>query len=173
MSIEGCEGCAVRRCTFERIDGNGVFLSGYTRHTTLADNEFSWIGCSAMAAWGYTKENDGTDGQQPRFTYILRNYVREIGLIQKQSSMWCQAKACQTVLEANIAFNGPRAGINFNDGFGGATNVSHNLIFNQCRESGGARGTWHSPHPDQPARCPHVSQHSTASVRLLAQTTAP
>ena len=66
-----------------------------------------------MAAWGYTQEDDGTDGQQPRFTHVARNYVREIGLIQKQSSMWSQAKTCQAVLEANIAFNGPRAGINF------------------------------------------------------------
>lgn len=35
-----------------------------------------------------------------------------------------QAKACQTQLEDNIVFNGPRAAINFNDGFGGGTNVS-------------------------------------------------
>jgi hypothetical protein len=112
--IEGCEGCAVRGCTFERLDGNGIFVSGYARNTTLADNEFAWIGCSAMAAWGFTQEDDGTDGQQPRFTHVARNYVREIGLIQKQSSMWSQAKSCQADLSANIAFNGPRAGINFN-----------------------------------------------------------
>ena len=65
---------------FERIDGNGVFVSGYTRHVVLSDNEFAWIGNSAMAAWGYTNENDGTDGLQPRFTTVARNYVREIVL---------------------------------------------------------------------------------------------
>ena len=37
----------------------------------------------------------------------------------------------------NINFNGPRAGISFNDGFGGANDVSQSLIFNMCRESGG------------------------------------
>jgi len=44
----------------------------------------------------------------------------------------------------NVVFNGPRAGINFNDGFGGGTNVTKNLIFNQCRESGdhGAMNAW-------------------------------
>jgi hypothetical protein len=89
-----------------------------------------------MAGWGYTNESDGTDGQQPRFTQIARNYVREIGLIEKQSSMWFQAKTSQSILQGNIAFNGPRAGVNFNDGFGGGTNVTDNLIFNQCRESG-------------------------------------
>ena len=35
----------------------------------------------------------------------------------------------------NIFFNGPRAGINFNDGFGGGSNVAENLLFNTCRES--------------------------------------
>lgn len=33
-------------------------------------------------------------------------------------------------------FNGPRAGINANDGFGGGDEISHNLVFSTCRESG-------------------------------------
>lgn len=33
-------------------------------------------------------------------------------------------------------YNNARAGINFNDGFGGGDLVSENLIFNTCRESG-------------------------------------
>merc|ERR1712083_892947 len=32
--------------------------------------------------------------------------------------------------------NGPRAGINLNDGFGGGEEISNNLIFSTCRESG-------------------------------------
>ena len=36
----------------------------------------------------------------------------------------------------NVFFNGPRAGINFNDGFGGGDSISHNLVFSTCRESG-------------------------------------
>jgi hypothetical protein len=88
----------------------------YTRRVSIVGNEFVWQGCSPMASWGYTNENDGTDGLQPRFTTITDNYVHEFGHYQKQSSMWFQGKACQTILERNINFNGPRAGINFNDG---------------------------------------------------------
>jgi hypothetical protein len=62
--------------------------------------------------------------------------VREIGIIEKQSSFWFQAKTAQSIVEGNVLFNGPRAAINLNDGFGGATNISSNLIFNQCRETG-------------------------------------
>ena len=136
LFFENTENCTVLDSKFVRLDGNVVFLSGYNRNTTISDNEFSWIGHSVAVGWGYTNEEDGTDGLQPRFTYLLRNYVREIGIIQKQSSFWNQAKACQTVIEDNIVFNGPRAAINFNDGFGGGTRVARNLIFNQCRETG-------------------------------------
>ena len=37
---------------------------------------------------------------------------------------------------ALVFFNGPRAGVNFNDGFGGGNEVTQNLIFSTCRESG-------------------------------------
>lgn len=76
-----------------------------------ADNHFAWLGLSAMAGWGYTNEMDGTDGQQPRYTSIERNYVREIGIIEKQSSLWFQAKTCLTNLDSNVGFNQPRAAI--------------------------------------------------------------
>eukprot|EP00971_Amphidinium_carterae_P083626 1655428-Amphidinium_carterae.1 len=47
-----------------------------------------------------------------------------------------QAKTAETFISGNVFFNGPRAGINFNDGFGGADELSHNLVFSTCRESG-------------------------------------
>ena len=84
-----------------------------------------------MAAWGDTSTAlsedgarrvawpigpDGRGGDQPRGTRVERNLVREIGIFQKQSAAWFQAVAAQTTLEGNVVFNGPRAGINFNDG---------------------------------------------------------
>jgi hypothetical protein len=79
LFFEGTEDCVVKHCTFTRLDNNAIFLSGYNRRTTLADNDFAWLGLSAMAGWGYTDEHDGTGGQQPRDTSVLRNYVR-VGL---------------------------------------------------------------------------------------------
>jgi len=37
---------------------------------------------------------------------------------------------------SNVFFNGPRAGINANDGFGGGDEIAYNLVFSTCRESG-------------------------------------
>ena len=79
---------------------------------------------------------DGTDGEHPLDTQIIGNTVREVGLYEKQSSFFMQAKTARTNLTGNVFFNGPRAGINFNDGFGGGDVVAHNLDFSTCRESG-------------------------------------
>ena len=72
----------------------------------------------------------------PRFTKVLRNTVREIGLNERQSSAWSEAKACQSEVRGNLFYNMPRAAINKNDGFGGGTVISDNLLANTCRESG-------------------------------------
>ena len=56
-----------------------------------------------MAAWGYTKEvdgvqgNDGTDGNQPRGSLFYANLVHENGHYSKQASPYFQAKSMQTV----------------------------------------------------------------------------
>jgi len=84
---------------------------------------------------GYTKGIDGTDGNQPRGAQVLYNIFREIGMYQKQSSAWFQGKSCQHTIKGNIMFNGPRALININDGFGGATEITENLLFNANRET--------------------------------------
>lgn len=143
LFFEGTTGTVVESCLFSRLDGNALMLSGFNREAVIQDNEFVWIGDSAIASWGYTSGTevygfgwDGTDGNQPRGTQIVGNFVHELGIWEKQSSFYFQAKTCQTHIERNIFFNGPRAGINFNDGFGGASNISENLLLNTCRESG-------------------------------------
>ena len=124
--LEGTELAVVSHCLFERLDGNGIFLSNFNRNASLARNEFAWIGASAMAAWGSTGKclnaqctrklewpvgPDARGGQQPRYTRVVGNLVREIGLIQKQSSAWFQAATAFSHLEGNVHFNGPRAGV--------------------------------------------------------------
>ena len=152
LLIENAENVTVSGVTFTRLDGNGVLLSGYTRDVVLAHNEFAWIGGSAMAAWGSTDQRsangtkgwDASAGNFPRRTLVTQNVVREIGLYEKQAAAWFSAKTSQTTLRENIFFNGPRAGINLNDGFGGGHIIEGNLLFSFCRESSdhGPINTW-------------------------------
>ena len=67
-------------------------VSGYNRNATITGSDFSYIGGNAIAAWGYTNETatdpgrpgvaltgypaagvDGTDGEHPKFTTVVRN----------------------------------------------------------------------------------------------------
>jgi len=153
--LQGTEGVTLSDCQFQRLDGNAVLVSGYNRNATVKDSDFEFIGGNAVAAWGYTNETadtgfpyytpnsnfptagvDGTDGNHPRYTTVTGNLAREVGHYEKQSSFFVQAKTAESVILGNVFFNGPRAGINANDGFGGGDEIGHNLVFSTCRESG-------------------------------------
>ena len=149
IRIEGSENLTVAGVLIENCDGNGISINNYNRNLTIIDNEIRWIGGTAIAAWGSTEQGvgggnislplgmgiDGTRGNQPRGTRIANNFIHEIGIFQKQSSAYFQAQACQTIIERNIVFNGPRAHINFNDQFGGGNKITSNLLINACRET--------------------------------------
>ena len=153
--LQGTVGVTVSNCNFTRLDGNALMVSGYNRNTTVSDSDFSFIGGNAIATWGYTNESksdpgrpgvtllnspeagvDGTDGEHPYNTTVRGCVAREVGLYEKQSSFFVQAKTAGTHLVGNVFFNGPRAGINANDGFGGGDIIEQNLVFSACRESG-------------------------------------
>lgn len=143
LVLQGTENSTVDSCVFERLDGNAILIFGYNRHTTVQNCEFAWIGDTAIASWGITQGLpgmtgvgwDGTDGNHPRYNQILSNIAREFGIWQKQSSFYFQAKSCLNTIRNNVVYNGPRAGVNFNDGFGGGSNLTHNVVFNMCRET--------------------------------------
>lgn len=106
LFIERAERATVAACTFARLDGNALQLSGYNRGAAIVGNDFAWIGDTAMSAWGYTDEHDGTGGDQPRGTLVKGNSCREVGLFELQSACWFQAKTAQTRLESNLFYNG-------------------------------------------------------------------
>jgi hypothetical protein len=143
LQLEGTEGALIDSCIFERLDGMALLISGYNRNVHITRNSFKWIGDSAIVSWGRTTGDpsgtdgwDGTDGNQPRYNLIDYNFASEVGVWEKQSSLYMQAKTSDSLLFANVGFNGPRAGVNFNDGFGGNSTLWKNLVFNFCRESG-------------------------------------
>ena len=123
-------------------------VSGYNRDASVSDSSFAYLGGSAMAGWGYTTSSDpeipggigidGTNGNQPHGTRVVRNICRELGTQEKQSSCkmmlarfgracrlatlesigiagWFQAKTQESTISHNLFFNGPRAMINMNE----------------------------------------------------------
>jgi hypothetical protein len=132
---EGTEGFQVVGCVFDSVGGNGLLISNYARNTSIAGNEFVWTGDSAIVVVGSTNLIDGTSGNQPIGTQVIGNLVHELGIWGKQTAAYFQALTYETYLGYNVFFNGPRSGINFNDGFGGGSLVERNLLFNFVRET--------------------------------------
>ena len=135
LVAEGIEGFKISNCLFYSPGGNGLLLNNYVRGAVIEGNEFVWVGDNAIVAVGSTQLMDGTDGNQPRGTKVVGNLVHEVGIFGKQVCAYVQSLACETQLIGNVFFNGPRAGINFNDGFGGGNFVKNNLLFNFVRET--------------------------------------
>ena len=133
--VEGVEGVNISNCLFYSPGGNGLLLNNYVRGAVIEENEFVWVGDNAVVAVGSVQLIDGTDGNQPRGTKVIGNLVHEVGVFGKQVCAYVQSLACETELIENVFFNGPRAGINFNDGFGGGNIVKNNLLFNFVRET--------------------------------------
>lgn len=85
---------------------------------------------------------DATTGNQPRGTVVSYNFVREVGLWTKQNSFYFQSESFGNTIEGNIAFNGPRAGVNFDGtysapGFGDCMTADHDALCSThfCRAS--------------------------------------
>jgi len=157
---DGAHNGVVENCLLRQLDGNGIMLFGATYDCIIRNNEVASIGGSALITWGKTSDcldakcnqtltkgtnmgPDGRDMQVPWRTIIQGNVFREIGIWQKQSAFYFQAISAETLLSNNIFFNGPRAAVNFNDGFAGGDKLVGNLLLNAVRESS-AHGTLNS-----------------------------
>ena len=142
LYFENTENTLLSKSLLSTLDGHAVFLSGYNRGAVIDQNEFVGIGETAISQWGYTDGSpvpgmgwDARSGNQPRGTRVTYNLVHEVGVWAKQNSFYFQSESFMNHIEGNIAYNGPRAGINFDDGMGGGSNVTRNVLFNFCRES--------------------------------------
>ena len=145
--IEGSEEISIADSIFDFVGGNGVLVSGNNDNVQILRNEFSYVGSTAIVVWGKTDTEDNgflLRGYYPSRTLIEQNMVRNVGLYSKQNSFIFQALACSTTIRANVLFDGPRAGININDGFCGGTVIERNLVMSTCRESSdhGTINTW-------------------------------
>jgi len=57
-------------CSYPALAVVRCWLGRYNRRTNITNNQFSWLGQNAIASWGRTNYNDGTNGDQPRFTTV-------------------------------------------------------------------------------------------------------
>lgn len=123
-------------CTFDQVGGNGVLLSNNVQGSSVRGSEFVRVGDSAVVMVGSSDAVVGTAPTYPQGNTIASNHMHETGIFGKQTSCVFQALGQNNTVRDNLCYNGPRAGINWNDGFAGGSTVQGNLVFNQVRETG-------------------------------------
>eukprot|EP01065_Artemidia_motanka_P001869 TRINITY_DN10870_c0_g4_i2.p1 TRINITY_DN10870_c0_g4~~TRINITY_DN10870_c0_g4_i2.p1 ORF type:complete len:847 (+),score=296.66 TRINITY_DN10870_c0_g4_i2:46-2541(+) len=136
LTIENAEKVTVSNCVFNQTGGNGVLFSNHVEGSSVLDSEFVQTGDSAVVFVGRTNGVDGTAPTYPNKNTVARNHMHEYGVYGKQTSCFFQSISANTTLAENVCYNGPRAGVNFNDGFGGGNLMTKNLLFNHVRETG-------------------------------------
>ena len=139
IEVTQARNVAIRGCSFNQVGGNGLLFTNAVLDSSVIGNEFAFTGDSAVVFVGSTVGIDGTVGggaKYPNRNNVTNNLMREFGIYGKQTSCFFQAVSANTTLNDNVCFNGPRAGVNFNDGFGGNYEMKGNLIFNTVRETG-------------------------------------
>jgi len=144
LFVQDAEGVSIVNCTFAYTGGNGVLFSNHVTNSTVADSEFSFTGDSGVVFVGSTVGIDGSAPTYPNWNTVARNHFHEVGRFGKQTSCFAQQLSANTTVVDNVCYNGPRAGINFNDGFGGGNVFARNVVWNMVRETGdhGPHNTW-------------------------------
>lgn len=126
VTVTNAVDVAITRCVFNRTGGNAVVLRGGVQRASVVDSEMELLGDSAIVLMGELPGlgNNGSNriwsaGHLPSYpngTLISRNHFHGLGVWGKQSAALFQAVACNTNFSHNVAYNGPRAAVNINDG---------------------------------------------------------
>jgi hypothetical protein len=101
LALGGVRNVSVSGCTFWRLDNSGVFVGGFARGVVVQDSEFAWLGENGVALVGDTEGApvagwgpNGTAGNQPRGTRVLRNVAHELGVVNKQAMTTLATARC-------------------------------------------------------------------------------
>lgn len=136
VTLEQATDIAVTANYFDSVGGNAVGLFNKAKRNSISGNRCSFPGDSCIVSIGSSNLVDGTADTYPSDNHIANNWMHDVGVFGKETSCYFQAVSGQNTIEDNVCYNGPRAGINFNDGFLGNNTVQGNLVFNMVRETG-------------------------------------
>jgi hypothetical protein len=154
VAVDGGAQVGFRRCEWVRVGGNGLLVTGAARDVRVEEGDFLLPGSSGIVVVGapFGPANAtpaaagwGGWGAYPVGVVVARSVFEGIGVLGKQSSALFVSVACNVTLEDSVAFSGPRAGINVNDGFCGGHAIQRNILFDWVRETQdhGPINSWH------------------------------
>ena len=142
--VTGSENVALEWFDLAHTGGNGVAVVDYNRDFSISNSSFRYIAEVGIAMQGLTDGVNATRGNFPLDSKIESNLLYEVATKLRGGSAFFQAISARSLVKGNVMLNGPRAGINLNDGMGGGNNISNNLVANFVRETAdhGNQNSW-------------------------------
>lgn len=136
VTLSNATHIAIRGSTFGYLGGNAIALDGLVHHSIISDCDFLRLGDSGVVSVGRLPAQTPYDGSKAPYSYpinvtVARSHFGGFGVFGKQTSALFVAVSKRITFEHNVLYDGPRAGININDGFGGGHVLRSNVIFNQ------------------------------------------
>jgi hypothetical protein len=148
VTIQEAVNVTMDSCSWMQLNGNGVALYGMVHNASINRGDFVKIGDSGIVCVGRLPSRRPFNGIGVR-TYpinvtISNSHFGQVGVYGKQTSALLAAISKAIKFFDNVLYDGPRAGININDGFAGGHVIARNTIFNFVLESGdhGPINTW-------------------------------
>lgn len=144
LVLENAEGITVDSCKLTAVEGNGVLLSRYVRNSIVTRSELAGVGDTPLVLLGAADLMDGRTGNYPFGNELSHNYVHHFGVWNRQAAGYFEGLSRRNNVSFNVIHDGPRAGANFNDGFGGGLKFEGNLMFNVVQDTGehGTTNSW-------------------------------
>ncbi|KAG7356230.1 hypothetical protein IV203_000916 [Nitzschia inconspicua] len=148
VTVRNAVNVILESCSWLHVNGNGVALHGMVHNSTISKGDFVKVGDSGIVSIGRLPKLIPFNGvgvvSVPTNITISQCHFGQTGVYGKQTSALFVALSKNIHFLENALYDGPRAGININDGFGGGHRIAKNVIFNQILESGdhGPINTW-------------------------------
>ena len=170
--VEWAAGVAFDGCVFASLEGNGLLLQHHVRDSVATRSEFVDIGETPLLLLGSAAGINGTLGTQPWRNEVSHNHVHGWGVWGRQAAGYFEGLSGGNNVSYNVFHDGPRAGANFNDGFGGGLTFEGNLLFNVVQDTGehGSTNSWdRQPMLWRAGGAPDGALASRPAVRAIAR----
>lgn len=112
VEVDGGADVLLHACSWLRVGGNGLLVTGAARNVTVTDGTFLLPGSSGVVVLGRVPRANGTapEAGVPSGVTISRSVFEGIGVYGKQSSALFVSLACNVELSDSVLYSGPRAG---------------------------------------------------------------
>ncbi|ETW09569.1 hypothetical protein, variant 1 [Aphanomyces invadans] len=130
--IESAQDVRVEHCTFSKLGGNAIFVSGRTERIHVVLNHFTQIGATAVAIVAKSvAPHDPTHARQflhSRRAIVSYNQMHDYGLVTRQSAAVLVVGTSQTTVYGNLVFAIPTGGVSYSNANANADGALSRLL---------------------------------------------